>query len=122
MPRNQSETPNFKRLVEQFWVGDMRLEDYVWDKVIDRADTDERIAKFREAAIADGWVVIAVTLPSASGDGPSIVHRPSMFGDKWLNDSSYDNWEYLVWECGLMDIPKPDLKKLTPDLTLPDGC
>ena len=86
------------------------------DRIIsDEADRDPRIAEFRKLAEAAGWVKIWFTPYWAMGKGPSIVHWPTFADGANENDSVYDNWEVLVWECCLADIdepqdPKPHMK------------
>jgi hypothetical protein len=69
--------------------------------VIDRADVDPTAAKFRTAAMAAGWIVVADARPWARGFG--IVHGPTWRGEALRSESVYGSWETCCALEGLHD-------------------
>lgn len=73
---------------------------------IDRADTDERAAKFRNIAQTAGWFAVEDTSPWA--EGPGIVHALTFNEDEDVNysDSVFSSWEFCCYATNLTPLPE----------------
>lgn len=90
-----------------YWVDDIDLQKPdptpTWT---DRADRDQRAAKFRIIARANGYDVVPDTSPWFGG--PGIVHLSSFHDVTNKSDEVYVSWEWCCWNFGLVpDMPQP---------------